>query len=81
MKTTQKKLLKLMDLVEKQKWDEAEAELNSKWWRGRDKNLECPRLEFVGLLNSEGADNWDSYINLIWKMNNNPDVYTVTEAK
>jgi len=48
---------------------------------GQDEELECSRLEFIGLLNSKGADNWDSYINLIWKMNNYPDVYTVTKTE
>ena len=80
--TTKKKLLKLMDLVEAQKWKEAEAELDSKWWHGRDEELECSRLEFIGLLNAKGACSWDSYINLIWTMNNYnyPDVYTVTKT-
>ena len=33
--TTKKKLLKLMGLVENQKWEEADAELCSKWWQDR----------------------------------------------
>jgi len=78
-KTIQKKLLKLMDLVEQQKWAEAEAELDSKWWCGRDKELECPRLEFIGMLHSESpeADSWDTYIQLICRMNRHPEIYKV----
>jgi len=81
-KTIQKKLLKLMDLIEGEKWQAAEEFLDSKWWAGRDKEMECPRLEFVGLLNGEGdVDHWDSYIQLVWKMNNHSGIYTVMETK
>jgi len=78
---TQKKLLKLMDLVEQEKWKHALKELESKWWLGRDKDQECPRLEFVGLLKSEGTNHWDSYIDLILRMNACPDVYKVMKKR
>lgn len=77
---TQKKLHKLMDLVEQQEWAAAEAELESKWWCGRDAKCECPRLEFVGMLNSR-LDSWDTYADLVWKMTRYPDVYKVMEVK
>jgi hypothetical protein len=79
---TMKKLLKLMDLVEAEKWEAAEAELEGKWWSGRDAKLECPRLEFVGMLES-GIDSfgWDTYANLVWRMVRHPDEYTVLEKK
>jgi hypothetical protein len=80
--TTRKKLLKLMDLVEAEKWQEAEDELDGKWWSGRDAKQECPRLEFVGMLDC-GIDScgWDTYANLIWRMVRHPETYTVLEKK
>ena len=73
------KLLQLMDLVEAEKWEEAERTLNDEWWDGRDEDQECPRLEFVGLLDAKGfgVNNWDSYANLIWRMQKYPEVYKV----
>jgi len=77
---TQKKLLQLMDLVEAEKWEEAERTLNDEWWDGRDEEQECPRLEFVGLLGSEGIDPWTSYAQLIWYMHNS-QIYKVTNKE
>ena len=81
-KTTYKKLLKLMDLVEAEKWEEAEAELDGEWWNGRDRDQECPRAEFIGMLDTDGLDgSWDTYANLIWRMVRHPDVYKVVKKK
>ena len=73
------KLLQLMDLVEAEKWEEAERTLNDEWWNGRDEDLECPRVEFIGLLNAEGS--WDTYANLIWRMVRCPERYKVIKKK
>lgn len=82
-KTTYKKLLKLMDLIEAEKWKEAEAELDGKWWNGRDNAHGCSRAEFIGMLNAEGnhGDAWDTYIDLVWRMNQYPSVYKVTATE
>lgn len=77
-KTAQKKLHKLMDLVEQGAWGAAYAELESKWWCGRDREYECPRIEFVGMLDAVGSDDaWITYADLIWRMVNLPNVYKV----
>jgi len=77
-----KKLLKLMDLIEAEKWVEASNELESKWWMGRDKEQECPRLEFIGMLEADGdIDTWTTYDNLIWNMVNYPETYKLIEKK
>jgi hypothetical protein len=76
---TLKKLMHLMDLIDAEKWEEAQKELDSKWWRGRDEDLECPRQEFIGLLDAEGIDPWTSYSDLIWRMHSRPEIYKVTK--
>lgn len=82
-KKTKDYLLKLMDLIEGQKWDEALQELQGEWWDGRDEKRECPRLEFVGMLhhNSPFFDKWISYTDLVLSMVNHPKNYKVVEAK
>lgn len=75
---TQKRLLKLMDAIEAQDWKKAGLLLADKWWRGRDKKSECPRQEFLGMLNladpkrpkspAVGFDHWARYGNLIYVM-------------
>lgn len=45
-----RRLMLLMDAIEAGKWEKANQMLESKWWRGRDKKLECPRTEFIGML-------------------------------
>jgi len=67
---TKDKLNHLMDLVEACDWKGANNELKSKWWKGRDKRQECPRLEFVGLIahNSPFFDPMASYADLVWAM-------------
>ena len=75
---TQSHLNKLMDLIEAQKWEEAKKELDKKWWDGRDKVVECPRTEFIGLLDfteNEGFDLWASYADLVYNMINRPNMY------
>ena len=53
-------------------------ELESKWWAGRDKKRECPRLEFVGMLHADGdIDHWATYYQLVWSMHNFPNRYKV----
>jgi len=77
-KMMQKKLLKLMDLVEAEKWVEAGKELDGKYWSGIDKEQECPRLEFIGILDASGdIDPWATYINVIFNMVNYPKTYKV----
>ena len=79
-----KHLLKLMDHIEAQDWDAADAELEGKWWRNRDRRRECPRVEFVGMLNMQdsfGFDVWSSYADLVWAFKNRPDRYRVVETE
>jgi hypothetical protein len=73
------KLMYLMDLIESEKWKEAERELASDWWQGRDRKDECPRLEYIGMYRTES--DWDNYISLIIRMANYPDVYKVVKKK
>jgi hypothetical protein len=80
-KTVYKKLMKLMDLIEAEEWEKANNELESDWWRGRDKEQECSRLEFVGLLEGEGIADWTSYANLVWRLANFPEMYKVKDKK
>jgi len=81
-KMMKKKLLKLMDLVEAEKWKEAYKELEGKYWNGYDAEQECSRLEFIGLLEGEGdIDGWASYANLIWNMVNRADNYKVVKVR
>ena len=76
------KLHELMDLVENCKWAEALKTIESEWWQGRDKEMECPRLEFIGLIKHTSwfFDNHMDYIDLILNMNDYPDVYKVSKV-
>ena len=75
---TMKKLLELMDAIEAGNWPLARKLLESKWWQGRDEELECPRAEFVGLLDLKeidkpgepawGFDTFGSYCELVYAM-------------
>lgn len=47
---TRQKLHQLIDLVENEEWEKAVTELEGEWWQGRDEEYECPRLEFIGML-------------------------------
>ena len=78
--TAKKKLLRLIDFVERQEWEKAKKLLESKWFRGRDSELGCPREEFVGMLFNRigevpvGFDSLVSYSHLVnaftyWKDN------------
>jgi len=84
-KVTQKKLNKLMDLVEAQDWNKALKELQSKWWQGRDKECECPRYEFLGMLdpdrNGGVFNSWASYGDLILAFADNPSNLSIVEVK
>ena len=55
--TTRRKLTKLMDAIESQNWKLANKLLNDKWWQGRDRKLECPRAEFIGLFDAMDVKN------------------------
>jgi len=80
---TRNHLNKLMDFIEAQAWDKAYKELESKWWEGRDAKLECPRLEFVGLLDfleNEGFDHLTGYADLVWAFARMPHRYKVLET-
>jgi len=79
-KMMKKKLLKLMDLVEAEKWEAAYKELEGKYWNGYDAEQECPRVEFIGMLDADGLDDpWDTYTSLIWRMVKHPDIYKVVK--
>lgn len=75
---TQKKLTELMDAIEALDWKKARNLLESKWWQGRDKEQECPRAEFLGMLNlkdpenpnhpARGFDTWAGYDELVFVM-------------
>ena len=71
-KTTREKLYKLMDLIEKGEWEKALKEVDGKWWSGYDRNVHCPRLEFIGFINDKNYTfgSTASYLDLIWQMNN-----------
>jgi len=60
---TRDHLLELMDLIEQEKWEQAYDLLGGLWWRDRDPELECPRYEFIGNIESMGP--WYSYLDLI----------------
>jgi len=76
---TKAKLLALMDAVERQRWDLAEAQIESEWWQGRDEEGEHPRLEFVGMIKADSPhmDHWMTYDQLIYAFRENPDVFKV----
>lgn len=85
-KITREKLYKLMDLIEACKWGKAAKELESKWWKGRDQKLECPRLEFVGLVEdingtSPFFSTWSTYADLVYSFINYPNNYKILETK
>ena len=52
--------------------------IDSDWWQGHDKEHECSRLEFIGLLEladpdnpghpAHGFDHWASWIDLVYVM-------------
>jgi hypothetical protein len=72
---TRKRLTKLMDAIEAGEWRKAERMLTGRWWSGRDKKMECPRIEFVGMLDLQnpavpghpaaGFDSWANYADLV----------------
>lgn len=74
----QRKLTELIDAVELMDWSLARKLLESKWWQGDDKELGCPRVEFLGNLGTmdiynpdipaSGFDFWASYGDLIIAM-------------
>lgn len=75
---TRKRLNLLMDAIEAGHWKKADKMLSSRWWQGRDSKMECPRLEFVGMLDlqnpemlghpADGFNCWASYRDLVWQM-------------
>lgn len=69
-KETRDRLTLLMDLIEGGCWKEAKAELESEWWDGRDAKQECPRMEFIGMLDCDSPfiDRWTSYGTLVYSM-------------
>jgi len=79
-KEIKQKLTHLMDLIESEKWEEAEKELRTKWWKCRDIKRECPRREFIGLINfvkNEGFDSYGSYEDLVYAFVKYPGKYIV----
>lgn len=80
-KETRDHLNAFMDLVEACKWESALAELNTKWWQGRDKEQGCPRLEFIGFVRSRKLspsaffDPWMTYMDLVVNMYEYPKNY------
>ena len=89
---TRQHLTLLMDAIEAGDWKKAQKTLDSKWWEGRDKKQECPRQEFIGLLNvanpkkpghpASGFDHWSNYAHLVYVMSHNQKMggnrYTAT---
>ena len=87
-----RRLTLLMDAIEAQDWKKAREMLGNKWWNGRDRKRECPRVEFIGMLNmmnpkrrghpANGFDVWASYGDLADRMARKPEKggvkYTVT---
>lgn len=82
-KETRDKLNQLMDLIEAGKWKDAEKELDGDWWQGYDERLECPRLEFVGMIKHDSLhlNRWFNYMDLILLVAEYPEVYKVTRQK
>ena len=78
-KITRQKLHELMDLIENEQWEKAGQELEGSWWQGRDEKLECPRLEFVGMIHSDSPffSSWITYEDLIANFYNYPKNYKV----
>ena len=83
---TRTKLNRFMDFVEKCDWERAGKELESKWWKGRDKKLECDRMEFIGFL-ADGLkpspyfDRNATYSDLVWAMCNLKENYKLVSAE
>ena len=77
-------LLKMIELAMKMKKDPAKyaKELSGKWWQGRDKKFECPRLEFIGMVkhSSPFFSSWFSFIDLVFAFCNYPDNYKVEKV-
>jgi len=76
------KLNELMDAVEAMDWKLAKELLANKWWNGRDKQQECHRREFIGMIKIKdpvsgepafGFDIWSNYDELIWAMTDPED--------
>ena len=75
---TRRHLTLFMDAIEDGDWKKANRMLSSKWWQGRNKKMECPRLEFVGMLDlqnpkmpghpADGFDHWSGYQDLAYVM-------------
>ena len=75
---TRRHLMALMDAIEAGQWKKAQRMLDGKWWSGRDKKSECPRAEFIGMLNlqnpenlghpASGFDAWSDYATLVYTM-------------
>ena len=76
---TQKKLNEFMDLIEARNWEKALTELAGTWWQGRDDKMECPRMEFIGMIKhtSPYIDHWLTYADLAEDMYAHPEVYTI----
>jgi hypothetical protein len=82
--TTLAKLNRLMDAIESQNWKEADRQLRSKWWRGRDRQMECPRIEFVGAVFKTpvfGFDYHSSYADIVSSFMSFPENYKVLATK
>lgn len=89
---TRRRLTLLMDAIDAGQWKKARRMLDSKWWHGRDRKRECPRLEFVGRLDltnpnklghlASGFENWVGYAHLVYVMSCRQEAgdsqYTVT---
>lgn len=72
----------LMDHIEGCNWKAAYEELSSDWWKEKDEELECSRLEFIGEINYVGNDGFKcnigfSYDDLVWSFYHHSDKYTV----
>lgn len=81
--TIQKKLNKLLDMVENQQWKLAAKEVDSKWWRSYDNKHGCHRLEFIGLINTRSNvffANGLNYMDLIYSFTNYPKNYKVLKC-
>jgi len=81
-KETLFRLLQLMDAVESLNWQKAKKLIEGKWWRGRDKECECPRLEFIGTVFNrddvpELFSHHSSYIELIYSFTEYPENFRV----
>ena len=57
------KLNEFMDSIESLDFSKSKELLDSEWWNGEDKNLRCPRKEFIGKVfrTGDAPDGFDSY--------------------